>query len=1291
MTAKQQNQQVAPPAHTPAAHQTATPTVDQLPLPPAPAAAELAALPAHPTARGRRQAAVAHMQQQQGNAHVQRKLSLPTVTAVMRRAVPDGLGLAEPSGDYESQSEPAVELASRPIPATWPTSLPPNGNGNGRPQPRPVPPGYVQRKEEEDDTPTEEEKAIALAEAAEAERNAGQTRQEGQSEADSTLGKAETEVVAGRAGKEKAAAAREATPPTDKAAADKPVTAAPRSRVNGTTVDGEALPRPAPAPVVGVAEEGRSPATPQDDPAFQNVADAVRGAAEREKTYAPAASKAAAAQAAAEAPAAEIAGRARANQTAKMDQAETPAFDTAGFKARLMQRIQELAPKTAAEASDFKKDNKLANVQSEMRSQAGAEKEKSQAPTAAATRQAPDVSAVPPKPVEPLTANAPGLVAPDVGASAAAPKPKTRAEIEAPLETDSRQIDQKMAEAEVTPEQLAQGNEPEFQAVLDAKAEVQTHAQTAPAAFRQGERDQLSQAETGAVAVAQERTQAMHGDRAQLLAQVDTQQQKGKSADEKARQDVGANIQRIYDETRTKVETVLGNLDREVADIFTPGSEAAKQAFENYIDAKMKAYKQKRYGGWFGWARWAKDKIAGMPSAVNAFYVEGRHLFLNQMDAVINNVVALIGRRMAEAKAEIAAGKKRIQEYVNDLPEALQSVGRQATEEIDSRFEQLEADVDSKQNQLIDSLAQQYQQTLQAVDARIEELKAANRGLVEKAYDAAVGAIKTILKLKEMLFEVLARVAEVVTLIIKDPIGFLGNLVAGIKQGFEGFVTRIGTHLQKGLMTWLFGQLAAGGIDLPGSFDAPNVFALTLQLLGITKENVRARAVDKFGEDVVAMLEQSFDIFMLLKEQGLPGLWQFVQEQLSNLKDMIINGIQDVIAREVIQAGVQWLLGLLGGAAGAFIKACKAIYDIVMWFVDNADRLKSIIDAVLDGMAAVAKGSVGAMAERIENALAQAVPVVIDFLASLLGLDDLGPKIRDVVERVQAPANKAIDWVLGKAQTAARRIGGMLGFDQKPAAGGPEASAGAAGGPGVAAGAVEAGEAAGNPALKDGLAAIHSKEAAQADQGGIAYGEAVHIADEVKQQHPVFQSIAVVDGGGKWNYDYMLARTIEPGSKPKESGAQGIAPEVDEDVERAFSEGQVVSGQPLKLIGHGGATRTREALGVSGRQFESAHGAPQAAMRGVVGYDPDVALSRLLPREVHQSMDRHWKREARRLARTGRTTWTAQEMFDTVAQSIRITTGLTQAEKEAHVARLSDEIFAESGLSRTDQVRLPYS
>jgi hypothetical protein len=182
---------------------------------------------------------------------------------------------------------------------------------------------------------------------------------------------------------------------------------------------------------------------------------------------------------------------------------------------------------------------------------------------------------------------------------------------------------------------------------------------------------------------------------------------------------------------------------------------------------------------------------------------------------------------------------------------------------------------------------------------------------------------------------------------------------------------------------------------------------------------------------VVAALEKGFEIFTIVKEKGIGGLWEFVKDKLSSLKDTVIEGIKEMVITQVIKAGITWLIGILGGPAGAFIKAAKAIYDIVMWFINNAAQLASLIQAIVGAVSAIASGSLGAAAKYIEDTLARFIPMVIGFLASLLGLGNLGQKIRGIIQKVQEPINKAIDWVLQKAKAAVRKIGGMLGLGKK--------------------------------------------------------------------------------------------------------------------------------------------------------------------------------------------------------------------------------------------------------------------
>ena len=739
------------------------------------------------------------------------------------------------------------------------------------------------------------------------------------------------------------------------------------------------------------AAQEQTPASAQEDPGYQQMVNSTGTVSEDQKTHEPAATEASQAQDAVIVPQAEVDSRAQGNQVQDMESAETPGFDTAGFKAALMSRIAELAPSTVAEADDFKDSNALGSVKNDMQGQMTEEQEAAETHLEEASTQAPDPATVEVREAIPLEAEELVQAPTDVGAEEATPPPRTAEQVETPIAESSQSLDQQMADAEITEEQLANSNEPEFTTALDAKNEAQTDAAEAPQTYRQDESSMIDAAQGEAVTAAATALGDMQMARVEGLTAVSSQQTETMSQDEQRRAEVAADITAIYETTKTNVETILSRLDGEVEQIFDAGAQEAQQAFENYVDAKMEAYKEERYGGFWGWAKWAKDKLLGMPGEVNAFYNEGRQLYLDKMDAVIDNVVALIGRTLAEAKAEVASGKQEIQNFVDQLPEDLQTVGQEAADAVQGRFDELEGQIDSKQDELINTLAQKYNENLQAIDARIEEMKAANRGLVDKALDAVGGVIQTILELKNLLMEVLASVADAVMTILKDPIGFISNLISAVGEGLQNFVSNIAEHLQTGFIEWLTGTLGGAGIEMPENiFSLEGVFDLVLQILGLTWNNIRTRAVNLLGEPVVNALETGFELFMIIKEEGLAGLWEYVQEHINTLKETVIDGIKDMLITEVIEAGVQWLIGLLGGPAGAFIKAAKMIYDIVMWFVNNAQRIASLVKGITQAVGAIAAGNLSAAVQYVEDSLAKFVPVAIGFLASLLGIGDLG-------------------------------------------------------------------------------------------------------------------------------------------------------------------------------------------------------------------------------------------------------------------------------------------------------------
>ncbi|MBW4501601.1 MAG: DUF4157 domain-containing protein [Scytonema hyalinum WJT4-NPBG1] len=782
------------------------------------------------------------------------------------------------------------------------------------------------------------------------------------------------------------------------------------------------LPGAADAVTTKAGDGEKAPASAEDDPAFQAVVNTTKEVAGKHKEHEPAKSKAQEAQEAAEPPGNEVDSKAQANQVGEMGQAETPGFDAAAFKAKLMERIADMAPKTLEEADKFKNNNKLDSVKGDLSGKVEEEQKSSQSPLEEKAKETPDTSGIDPKQVTPLPQADPGKPPSDIGADKASPKSKGQSEVEAPLQEDSKKLDQQMAEQNITEEQLEKSNEPEFQGAVAAKKDAQTNAAQAPQQYRKQEQNIISNAQATAETTAQQHLQGMHGIRSQNLNQVADQQVGGKGKDEQARAKVAGDINKIYEKTKTQVEKTLGDLDAQVQQEFDAGAADAKKAFEDYVDQRMKAYKDDRYSGFWGPGKWLVDKLFGMPSEVNAFYQEGRQLYIEKMDGVINKVVTIISKGLTQAKTEIAKGKQQIQKYVTQLPQDLQAFGQETAAGIESKFEALQQSVDDKQDELIDTLAQKYQENLKAVDDRIEEMKAENRGLIQKAFDFIVGVIKTIIELTKMLLEVLARVASVIGKIIQDPIGFLGNLIQAVKQGFLNFMKNIGQHLQQGLIGWLTGTMAETGIQMPESFDLKGIFSLVMQVLGFTYEAIRAQAVNRLGEEKVSHLEQNFEIFKILASDGIAGLWQFVQEQIGDLQSLVLEPIKNFIIQNVITAGIEWILSLLTPAS-AFIKACKAIYEIVKFFIERAQQIADLINAILDSVVAIASGSIDQAIKGVENALAKSLPVVISFLASLLGLGGIVQRVQAIFQKLRRPMEKAVNWVIDKSAKAAKKVG----------------------------------------------------------------------------------------------------------------------------------------------------------------------------------------------------------------------------------------------------------------------------
>ncbi|MFC9430104.1 hypothetical protein [Streptomyces sp. NPDC056987] len=695
----------------------------------------------------------------------------------------------------------------------------------------------------------------------------------------------------------------------------------------------------------------------------------------------------------------------------KMNEAQPKEFDKDAFIKAVEKAIADKAPKNLDEADRFAGSGKPEEVQAEVRGQVGQGKAGSAEEIATTTAAPPDTSAAVTKEVVPLAGDRPPGTpgAPDPAGAVPDALPVSATDLSA----GPAEVERRMSDAQVTEPQLKKSNEPAFNKALSEKKTAERHSAVAPGQMRKHEAGELRTTSAQARRLGTAAMGAMGAQRVRTGQQVGAGKTGAKSRDEEKRAQVTGLLQGVFDTMKTDVEAILDGLDKLVDTEFTRGEKLARDAFTAEHERKMEEYKDRRYSGVIGKGRWVRDLFAGLPEEANKIFEEARDGYIRRMRQVISDVATTIGTELNRAKRRIAQGRTELRTAVGKLPADLRAIGREAASEFSDKFDELTRSVDDKGTALVDTLATKYSEALKSVDDEIAAEKEKNKGLVDKAVDAVKAVIDTVLELKRLLLAVLAKAAQAVLLILKDPIGFLRNLVNAVGAGLRQFLRNIGTHLQQGIMSWLLGRIAEAGVQLPATFDARGIISMLASLLGLTWQNIRARITRKVPEQAVAAAETGVSLVVQVRKQGVAGMWEDLKSRVGDLRKDLMGKVINYVTPTIVQAGIMWVLSLLNPAS-AFVRAVKLIIDIVTFIVTQARQIFEFVNAVLDAVIAIARGGSGGVPALIERALARSVPVLLGFLASLLGIGGIAAKVKQIVQALTKPVNRAIDWVIDK-------------------------------------------------------------------------------------------------------------------------------------------------------------------------------------------------------------------------------------------------------------------------------------
>jgi phage-related protein len=295
----------------------------------------------------------------------------------------------------------------------------------------------------------------------------------------------------------------------------------------------------------------------------------------------------------------------------------------------------------------------------------------------------------------------------------------------------------------------------------------------------------------------------------------------------------------------------------------------------------------------------------------------------------------------------------------------------------------------------------------------------------------------------ELVTGIFTKAASALGTIIRSPIRFLRSVLGAMWQGFKQFFGKILKYLLEGVLDWLTGQLKDAAIDVPSDWSFAGIVKLLLSVIGLTLEKIWKLLGDKIGKPVVEKLKKAvgfltgaWEWVSALITEGPGGLWKKLQEEVGQLKEMMVGAIAGYLSETlIVQASAKILTALnpIGAIVNAIILAYKAIQTAAQY----ARQILEIVSRVLDVASDLAAGAVGGAANVIETLLGKGLTIAIGFLANYLNLGGFGRKVAEMVKKIQDAVEKAIGRVIDWAINAGRSVLNSLGFggkkpDEKP-------------------------------------------------------------------------------------------------------------------------------------------------------------------------------------------------------------------------------------------------------------------
>jgi hypothetical protein len=518
---------------------------------------------------------------------------------------------------------------------------------------------------------------------------------------------------------------------------------------------------------------------------------------------------------------------------------------------------------------------------------------------------------------------------------------------------------------------------------------------------------------------------------------------------EDQKKQVTDKIEALYNTANTRVQEKLDKLKQQAFATFDKEEKAASSKFSDNVKRRIDKFKEERYDGTFGGlVEWWDNHLGDLNKnpEIKRILDEEKAAYIDTLNTSIGRIMEHSQNTIAECKAIINEARTQMDAYVSSLAPALQEVAKTAQEEFKKKLDELDEKVNQAAEELKKELELKKAQAIENIEKKIDAIKDSLKSTLSKVGDLLMDAalkffewaLNAAGKNAEEIMPIIDKGKATLTAVVDDPIQFFNNLGAAVGQGISNFRDNIKEHLGGGFMTWMTGKMSALPIQLPEKFDLPGILSVAMQVLGLGWRTLRNKLAIKIGEEKMSRIETGAEIGLKVvtevRDKGPIAMWDMAQDKAESIKNEVIDGGKNMATVEIVKQAIVRILAMLN-PAGAVVQAILAIYNSVMFFVNNWQQVTAFVNSIFNSISSIARGSIGAAAKFVENSMAMAIPLILDFLARMLNLGSLADRIQKIIERVRKPIDqildKIINWVINKVKK-------LFGKDKKKEKGSKE-------------------------------------------------------------------------------------------------------------------------------------------------------------------------------------------------------------------------------------------------------------